>query len=115
MLRTPFVLRRLRNFTHQYNEVFSQTDILLSPVFSHAAPKLGYLGPDVPFKTVRDRLKNFVPFTFVQNISGAPMGLNQNGLPLGVQFAAAIGQERRLIELAFEIEEARPWPRIEEN
>jgi len=59
-------------------------------------------------------IKNFIPFTAYQNISGAPaislpLGHNKDGLPIGVQFAASCGQEKRLIELALELEEARPW------
>ena len=118
-MRIPFVIRRLRQFAEQYKELFQQYDILLSPVLSHPAQKHGYFGPEIPFDIAKDRVSKFVPFTPVQNISGTPgitipMGRNQNGLPLGVHFAAAVGQDKRLIELAFEMEEARPWPRVDE-
>ena len=119
LLRVPFVIKRLRKFAQQYVEVFNQYDILLSPALSHPPPKHGYLGPEVPFDIAMDRVSKFIPFTPVQNISGTPaislpLGRNQSGLPLGVQFAAAVGQEKQLIEIAFEMEEAKPWPRIDE-
>ena len=56
-------------------------------------------------------------FTPLQNVSGAPaislpLGFSNSGLPMGVQFGAAFGLERELLELAFELEEDRPWPII---
>ncbi len=50
----------------------------------------------------------------VQNISGAPaislpMGTCSQGLPIGIQFAARKGQERMLLELAFELEAANTF------
>jgi len=35
-------------------------------------------------------------------------------MPLGVQFGSAFGRERELLEFAFEIEEASPWPLMKE-
>jgi amidase len=32
-----------------------------------------------------------------------------DGLPVGIHFAAAPGADRTLLELAFELEAARPW------
>jgi amidase len=32
-----------------------------------------------------------------------------DGLPLGVQFVARIGEEDRLLQLAHQLETARPW------
>ena len=57
------------------------------------------------------RLSTYVNSTIVQNISGAPaislpMGKCSNGLPAGVQFAAKRGEEKKLLELAFELEGA---------
>jgi hypothetical protein len=36
------------------------------------------------------------------------------GLPVGVHFSADLGDERTLLELAYELEEARPFPRIQD-
>ena len=33
-------------------------------------------------------------------------------MPVGMMLSAVRGQEARLLELAYELEEARPWPRI---
>jgi len=33
--------------------------------------------------------------------------------PVGMMFAAAVGGDARLLELAYEFEEARPWARIQ--
>lgn len=118
ILKTPFVIRRLRKFASQYEAFFHKYDILLSPTTSNPAPVLGYLDTELDFNTAFERLQNFVPFTPYQNIAGAPaislpLGHCKDGLPIGIQFAAAMGKERLLIELAFELEEAFPWRRVE--
>ncbi|MNC88159.1 6-aminohexanoate-cyclic-dimer hydrolase [compost metagenome] len=38
-----------------------------------------------------------------------PFGRTKDGLPIGVQFAGRLGDEPKLIRLAAQIEEARPW------
>ena len=113
----PAVIKRLRRFAGIYRDIFSTCDVLLNPTLAHPVPKLGYLGPEVPFDEAFERIRNYVTFTPLQNVSGAPaislpLGFCSNGLPLGVQFGAAFGRERELLELAFELEEARPWPMI---
>ncbi|MBI9093156.1 MAG: hypothetical protein JEZ12_28425 [Desulfobacterium sp.] len=115
MLKTPFVIRRLRKFPEQYDAFFDGYDVLLSLTASDSAPKLGYLSTELDFEMAFERLKAFIPYTAYQNLAGAPaislpLGQSKDGLPVGVQFAAAYGQEKRLLELAFELEEAMPWP-----
>ena len=44
---------------------------------------------------------------------GHTIWTTRNGLPQGMMFGAAAGREATLIELAYELEEARPWPRIQ--
>jgi len=89
-------------------------DVLLSPVLSTAAPKLGKQGPLVPGdQLVHDALE-YVNYTPVYNISGqpamsVPLGWTTGGLPVGSQFAARKGNEKILFELAYQLEEARSW------
>jgi amidase len=35
--------------------------------------------------------------------------MSADGLPIGVHFAAAKGQDALLLELAYQLEEAAPW------
>ncbi len=109
-------IRRLRRFPERYAEVMRRYDVMICPTVAAAPPKLGHLATDLPFDTMFDRLKTYVPFTPLANAAGAPaislpLGRSAEGLPLGVQFAAKYGDERTLLELATELEAAHPWPR----
>jgi amidase len=42
------------------------------------------------------------------------LGTTSEGLPIGVHLSALHGDERTLLELAYEIEEARPFTRIQD-
>jgi amidase len=119
-LKAPSTITSLIKFTKTYNAIFSTCDILLNPTLAHPTPAIGYMGPDVPFDEAFERVRQYVAFTPQQNVTGAPaislpLGFSLSGLPLGVQFGAAFGQEKELLELAFELEEARPWPRINQQ
>ena len=116
-LRVPPAIARLRRFAHRYARGFRRYDVLMNPTLAMPPPELGFIGPDVPFETALERLKWFIPFTPVQNVSGAPamslpLAQSKGGLPLGVQFASPMGTERTLLELAVELEEAAPWPTL---
>ena len=41
-----------------------------------------------------------------------PAGLSKQRLPIGAHFFGKQGDEKTLLELAIEIEEAQPWPKI---
>ncbi len=54
------------------------------------------------------------PNTETANLTGrpamsVPLFWNDTGLPIGTQFTADLGQEALLLQLARELEEARPW------
>ncbi|MGB1550328.1 MAG: amidase family protein, partial [Parvibaculales bacterium] len=58
---------------------------------------------------------DYVTYTAQYNASGnpaisLPLYSSRKGLPIGTQFAAAHGQEATLLHLAYELEEALPWP-----
>jgi amidase len=113
------MIYRLRRSTQEYRRVFTHLDVLLSPVLGHTTPPIGHLSPTLPFEELFPRLQAYVGFTPLNNASGGPaislpLGLSAAGLPIGCQLSADLGDERTLLELAFELEEARPWPRIQD-
>lgn len=112
--KTPQFLYRLRKAQQDCAEAFSHYDLILSPVLAHTTPKLGHISPTVPFDELFSRLMQYVSFTPWANASGIPalslpMGQTEDNLPVSVQFMAGIGQERTLLEIAYEIEQAKPW------
>jgi amidase len=109
-------LDRLKADVLAYDTWFSayQFDVVLSPVLSSGPPKLGEMGPTVPFDTLVPRLIEYVGYTPIHNLAGAPamsvpLYWTPQGLPIGTMFAARAGQERMLLELAYELEAAAPW------
>ncbi|HEV7203260.1 MAG TPA: amidase [Jatrophihabitans sp.] len=118
LLRTPGAIHRLRGIRSRYARMFGRHELVLSPVLAHTTPPLGHLSPRVPFDQLIDRLQRYVAFTPFNNIAGTPgislpMGLTDDGLPIGVQLSAAYGDERTLLETAFLIEAEAPFPRIQ--
>ena len=119
LTRTPGMLYRLRRSTARYREAFRRYDVLLSPVVSHTTPRIGHLSPTLDFDELFTRLRTYVAFTPLNNAAGSPaislpLGRTGTGLPVGVHFSADLGDERTLLELAYELEGARPWARIQD-
>lgn len=118
--RFPAALWRLKASAKRYQTVLSKDfDIVLSPTTGHPAPEIGHLRIDLPFEYALPRLQQFAAFTGVQNVTGGcgislPLAHSANGLPIGVHLGGAIGRERRLLELAFALEDAMPFARIYE-
>ncbi|SFM13918.1 amidase [Marinobacter zhejiangensis] len=115
--RLPGALLRLRRSTHRFEAAMAPFDAALMPVVSHTTPELGYLSPQQPFDTLFQRLQGYVGFTPLANVTGAPaialpMGLTSEHLPVSVQLMAAPGHDRTLLELAFALEEAAPFPTL---
>lgn len=112
--RLPAVLARLRRLAREHEDVFTTYDVVLSPVLAQAPPPIGHLAPDVDPRTHLVRLLQWTTFTPLQNVSGSPaislpLGRSSDGLPIGVQLAAPFGHERRLLEVAFELEQSPLW------
>lgn len=93
---------------------FKDFDVILSPVMRIPPFKLGYHDPHLDFDTLMARVMDEVAYTPLHNACGTPamsipLYWTQSGLPIGSQFAAWRGGEATLLQLAFELEAARPW------
>ena len=89
-------------------------DVLLTPTMCHPPAKLGLLSMSGPDPDVYWRAHpRAVAFTALFNTAGNPaMSVPlywADGLPIGVQFAAAFGAEAILFRLAAQLEAAMPW------
>jgi amidase len=118
LARTPGMVLRLRRSTREYRRAFADRDVILSPVLGHTTPLLGHLSPTLEFEELFHRLRTYVGFTPLNNVAGGPamslpLGMSEQGLPIGVHFSADLGDERTLLELAYELEAARPFARIQ--
>lgn len=117
--RLPLALTRLRAASVAFDRKFGDVDLVLSPVVSHSTPRIGYLGADLPFEEHYRRLVDYATFTPVNNACGTPAislptGATETGLPIGTMLSGRSGAERLLLEVAFELEGARPWRRIQD-
>jgi len=104
---------RLRNVENIYAAMFETADIYLTPVLGQPPVPLGTIS-GARGMAVFETLNDYVGYTPLQNVAGAPaislpLGWSAGGLPIGIHFSAAKGQERRLLELAYELEQAQPW------
>lgn len=113
----PAVLTRLRRLARQGDAVPDTLDVVLSPVLAHPPPQIGHLGPGTDPRTHLVRLLRWTAFTPLANVSGAPAlsmpwGHSRDGAPIGVQLAAPVGHEARLLHLAYELEATSPTPNL---
>ncbi|HRK47823.1 MAG TPA: amidase, partial [Nocardioides sp.] len=116
--RMPGAIRRLRRSRRVTEELFGRYDVALTPTLATETPELGWLDPTQEFDLVMDRIMDWVAFTPLQNATGdpaisLPLATTRTGLPQGMMFGAAAGREATLIELAYELEEAVPFARIQ--
>jgi amidase len=115
--RLPIAIARLAR-TRRITERLSRTyDVVLTPTLADEPPRIGHLDPTADYQQIIDRLVDWVSYTPLQNATGEPaislpLAESASGVPVGMMFAAPVGQEVRLLELAYELEEAQPWRRI---
>ncbi len=110
----PRSIKMLRKVGVDTEKLFDQYDIIMTPVLAHTTPEIGHFSPDHSFEVVCKRATDFATYCGLQNITGAPaislpLGKTENGMPIAVQFSAPFGLDQRLLELAYEMEEAKPW------
>ncbi len=115
--RDACILRAMEAFAKasaRMETLFGDYDVLLSPVLRLPPFRLGFRDPTQDFGVLMERVFDDVGYTPLQNATGmtgmsVPLHWTADGLPVGIQFSAWRGQERVLLELAYELEQARPW------
>ncbi len=119
LLEMPAALARLQRAGRRCAAMFGDHEVVLSPVVAQRTPSLGYLSPQVGYEELIVRLVRQVAITPLHNVAGFPAiavpgPLDAGGLPTSTMLSATWGDERTLLELAFELEQARPFPRIQD-
>ncbi|HRI63786.1 MAG TPA: amidase [Polyangium sp.] len=120
VLELPKSIAMLRKTARETERLFQERcDILMTPVGAQKSTRIGYFSPDLAYEEICARASAYAPYTGLQNVTGAPaislpLGTDTDGLPIGVQFTAAMGRDARLLELAYELEMAQPWKRIDQ-
>ncbi len=114
----PVVLARLKRSGRRCAALFQDHEVVLSPVVAQRTPPLGHLSPEVGYDRLIVRLVDHVGMTPLHNVAGFPSiavpgPLDPGGLPTSAMLSATWGDERTLLELAFELEQARSFPRIQ--
>jgi amidase len=116
--KVPLAITRLRAARRSAERFYASYDVHLSPTLAAETPAIGHLDPMQDFETVLDRLLGWMALTPYQNVTGQPaislpLATTAAGLPQGMMLSAGAGREGRLIELAYELEEASPFASIQ--
>ena len=117
--RTPGAIRALKRSESIYQQAFrdESVDVVLSPVVGYTTPLLGHLSPAAGYEVMLPRLLDYAAFTPANNAAGGPaislpLAQTSDGRPIGIHFSATHGDERTLLELAFELEQSVGFARI---
>jgi amidase len=115
--------RALTAATRDMVEAYRHIDVLLLPTTADLPPRTGQIdGRTAAFDLDRWNRDSYgyAPYTEIFNVAGQPaislpLAMSSGGLPIGVQLAAPLGEDARLLELAAWFERERPWePRLSE-
>ncbi|WP_341241061.1 amidase [uncultured Nocardioides sp.] len=117
LVRLPGAVARLRRTAGVSARFHERHDVLLTPTLATPTPLVGHLAPGLGYDTVIERLQEWVAFTPWQNATGdpavsLPLATDAGGLPLGMMLSAGHGREALLLELALELEQARPFAHL---
>jgi len=102
-------------FGRRMADWFDDYDALITPTLTKEADLIGAWDGAGWVKTMLGVANQI--YTPPWNIAGLPaasipFGHDDDGLPIGVQLVGPAGSEPRLLSLAAQIEELRPWPRL---
>lgn len=106
---------KISRFVGQF---FLDYDVLLTPCVGGPTPLIGESNPNrrqaMSPEEAMKMMRKYGQFLSLYNLIGTPainlpLGFTAQGMPMGMQFGAGFGDEASLLNLAAQIEEARPW------
>lgn len=109
--RAQGVIQSIGRRMHSLTERF---DAILTPTLTAPPVEIGRYAASREFVEHRSNVLKFTQFLPYFNASGqpamsVPLHWNESELPIGVHFVTAIGREDLLLQLAGQLESARPW------
>jgi amidase/6-aminohexanoate-cyclic-dimer hydrolase len=102
----------------QLARFFLDHDVLLTATLAEPPARIGRFVLDnsdfVDYRLGPRGVVQYSPYTAIFNITGQPaislpLHWSRDGLPIGVHFAAAFGEDALLLRLSAQLEQARPW------
>jgi len=108
-------LRGVRSIGDRLHAFLQRYDLVLTPTMAQPPIRLGEIDPMADdFDGFNAAVQPYVSFTQMFNMSGQPaaslpLHWTAEGLPVGVQLAAPLGEEARLFAVAAQFEQACPW------
>lgn len=107
-------IEAMRLLARDFVKQFHAFDVVISPVLANMPHPRGWLDMSLDLESFDHRVSADLKFTQPLNYSGQPaislpLHETEDGKPIGVQFAARIGDEATLISLAGQLEQVLPW------
>ncbi len=129
-------LGSMTDYTHALDDFYGRYDLFLTPTLAKPPLKVGSIDTPKPLQAasrviarlhagkllnatgVLDQLisenLSWVPYTQLANMTGrpaisVPLHWTDAGLPLGIQLIGPLASEAVLLQVAAQLEEARPW------
>lgn len=111
--------REVGRFMYGDNSEESGFDLFLTPVLTTPPIELGRIPMSHPdfmeYRTGVEGIIRYSPFTPLANATGQPsasipFAMSSRNLPIGIQLTGRFGEDWRVLQVAAQIERARPWP-----
>jgi amidase len=108
----------LKKAERQMAAFHQQFDVVISPVLAKEPAKIGWLDMNSnEIKEYIDRFHSYSGFASIYNGTGQPslslpLHRTKINLPIGVMFSAAWGSDLLLLQLARQLEQLDPWPKL---
>ncbi|MQA61639.1 MAG: amidase [Actinophytocola sp.] len=105
--------RNSERFAEKANRVFAGIDLLLTPTIAHRPRPVGALD-GAGSLTAQLRALPMIAYTAIWNVAGnpaasVPAGFGSDGVPLAVQLVGRRHDEPTILQVAAQLETARPW------